>query len=656
MAARWDSPEEERDQRTQPQARAGILAGLAGPVLSLLLYLALAILLFGSTWQHPFTRVVGDGGDALQFMWFLGWSSFALGHHLNPLFSDVINVPYGVNLMWNAAMPLPAAVLSPVTRALGPVLSYNLLITVGVALSAFTAFAALRRYVRHLSAALVGGLVYGFSPYEAAHALGHPHVALAFIPPLFLLVLDDLLLRHRHHPMMMGAALGLLGAAQLLTGEELLATTALVVILTILVWSALADGDRELPRFWRSKPLRLFSFLRLQARPMLVAAAVFLLLTAAPIAMQFLGPQRVGGQLQPRNEYVSDLLNLITPTSAQQFAPEWARQLSDNFAGAPAESTAYIGLPLLLLLAWISWRAFRPGAVADQRQKVTVTVLRLAALGLVVCSLLSLGLTLHIAGHNTLIPSALLGLPLLWVRKAFRGRLVFFTVLLTSIAVAVVPVLDNLLPARLMLFAFLAAALMVAITLDEIMARGLASSFLSFAKPASLDPRRKPITRIVAAGVVGLALLPLLPRTAFPSAEVPLPDYFISDAVRQIPENSVVLVAPFARAGHGTAMLWQAEAGMRFRMPEGYVFVPQHANLADPPASATLDELTALELGQQPSMTASLRSALVADLDRWQVAAVVVGPMPYRERVVALYTELLGATPQVQGGVAVFRR
>jgi hypothetical protein len=570
----------------------------------------------------------------------LSWSSFALGHHLNPLFSDVINAPYGVNLMWNAAVPLPAALLSPLTRAFGPVLGYNLLITVGVALSAFTAFLALRRYVQHLPAALVGGLVYGFSPYETAHALGHPHVAVAFIPPLILLVPDDLLRRHRHRPMMMGAALGFLGAAQLLTGEELLATTALVVTVSIVLAFALADGDREALRFRRSKLLQWISYLRLQARPMLVAAAVFVVLTAAPLAMQFLGPQRVADQLQPRNEYVSDLLNLITPTSVQQVAPDWARQLSDNFAGAPAESTAYIGLPLLLLLAGISWRAFRPGAVAHPRQDVTrATVLRLATLNLVVWALLSLGLTLHVAGHNTLIPTALLAVPPIWVRKAFRGRLVFFTVVLTSIAIALAPVLDNLLPARLMLFAFLAVALIVAITLDNVMGRG-----------------RTPIMRIIGAGVVGLALLPLFPRAPFPSAAVPLPAYFISDAVGHIPENSVVLVAPFARAGHGTAMFWQAEAGMRFRMPEGYVFVPHRANLADPPASATLDVLTALELGRQPSMVPSLRGALVADLDRWRVTAVVVGPMQYRDRVVALYTGLLGATPTDEGGVAVFRR
>jgi hypothetical protein len=69
-AARWYSQEEEWEDRNQPQARAGILPRLAGPALTLLLYLALAILIFGSTWQHPFTRVIGDGGDALQFMWF----------------------------------------------------------------------------------------------------------------------------------------------------------------------------------------------------------------------------------------------------------------------------------------------------------------------------------------------------------------------------------------------------------------------------------------------------------------------------------------------------------------------------------------------------------------------------------------------------------
>jgi hypothetical protein len=104
-------------------------------------------------------------------------------------------------------------------------------------------------------------------------------------------------------------------------------------------------------------------------------------------------------------------------------------------------------------------------------------------------------------------------------------------------------------------------------------------------------------------------------------------------------------------------MLWQALSGMRVRMPEGYVFVPNPAvNSADPPASATQTTLAAAEQGHTPHLDDGLRQSLLADLDRWQVAAVIVGPMAHRDQVVDLYTELLGKPPQWTEGVALWRR
>ncbi|MDQ6885475.1 MAG: hypothetical protein M3077_14760, partial [Candidatus Dormibacteraeota bacterium] len=117
------------------------------PVVALAIYVALAFLLFINTWVHPFTYAVGSPGDAPQFMWFLEWSAYALTHAHNPLFTTYLDYPAGVNMLWNCTVPLLAAVLTPVTLALGPVFSFNLLATLAVGLSAFTAFLFIRRYV-----------------------------------------------------------------------------------------------------------------------------------------------------------------------------------------------------------------------------------------------------------------------------------------------------------------------------------------------------------------------------------------------------------------------------------------------------------------------------------------------------------------------------
>src|SRR5579863_1521254 len=66
-------------------------------------------------------------------MWFLAWTAFALGHHHMPLFSTYLDYPAGVNLMWNTSVLLPGALLAPLTDRAGPVVSYNVLVTLAPA-------------------------------------------------------------------------------------------------------------------------------------------------------------------------------------------------------------------------------------------------------------------------------------------------------------------------------------------------------------------------------------------------------------------------------------------------------------------------------------------------------------------------------------------
>ena len=134
-------------------------------LLVLLGFLGLAVLLLGSTWTSPTTRTLGAGvGDPGLFAWFLRWTPFAAGRRISPFVSDYLNVPDGINLMWNTWVPLPGLLLSPLTLLFGPVLAFNLLVTLAYGLSGWSAYLAIRRYVPSHGAAACGGLVYGFSP------------------------------------------------------------------------------------------------------------------------------------------------------------------------------------------------------------------------------------------------------------------------------------------------------------------------------------------------------------------------------------------------------------------------------------------------------------------------------------------------------------
>src|SRR2546421_11949398 len=195
--------------------RHGLLLGGAG-----LIYLVVAVGIFATIWFQPggpFTNALGVGGDPQLAIWFLRWQGFALAHGHNLLFTTYLDAPQGVNLMWNTTAPLLGVALAPLTATLGGVFAYNVAETLGLATSAMAAFVMIRRYVQATDAigtvaALIGGAVYGFSPYMAAHALGHPPAGILFSPPPGLLFVDDLFVRPTGQANPGGVGLGGLGA------------------------------------------------------------------------------------------------------------------------------------------------------------------------------------------------------------------------------------------------------------------------------------------------------------------------------------------------------------------------------------------------------------------------------------------------------------
>ena len=367
---------------------------------ALVLYSLLAVALFSSAWVDPAGRWIGSPKDPQLFIWYLGWIPHSLAQGQNPLFTDHLSYPSGVNLMWNTSMIFPALLLWPVTALFGPVFAYNALVTAGIALSAWLGFLAARRFIDRPLWCFAAGLLYGFSPALVAQAMGHPHVMVALFPPIAVILGHEILVRRRMHPAVAGTLAGVAAALQLLTGEELLAVTLLV-----------ASIGAALLALMRHDEVRAVAPQALKASG--AALLAFAIIAAYPLGFQFLGPQRVYGSVQPPDVYVSDLLAFIVPS---RFI---------HFTGNPAENGAYIGVPLLALFAAglvIGWRK------ADIRWTGLLTL---------IVALLSLGPHLHVDGHVTPI----------WLPWA---------------AVAWLPLLGSALPGRLMSIAFLGVGLVVA--------------------------------------------------------------------------------------------------------------------------------------------------------------------------------------------------
>jgi hypothetical protein len=362
-------------------------------------------------WPGLFTghnTIVGNAGDPSLSIWALRWMPFALGHHLNPLLTDYLHYPGGVNLMWNSSILFPSLVLIPVTDIFGPIVSYNVLAVLSMALSGWVAFLAVRRYSRHWVAAAAGGLLYEFSPFMASQISGHAQLFVAFFPPLLLLFADEILVRQRRRAWLIGGLLGLAAAAQLLTGTELLTISVLMAIPAVITLAIIfrAQLRTRIPYI---------------VRALSVALGVFVVLGGYPLYLILLGPQRVSGALQGYG-FVARPTSFVIPTDLQLFSGP-----STVF-----DSSVYIGVPLLLLAVAVTvWMRRRPAVVA-------------AAITLGCAMVLALGGRLTIHGVATRIP-----LP--WLIPAH------------------LPVIGSLLPVRLMVAGYLALAVIVAVFLDRVL-------------------------------------------------------------------------------------------------------------------------------------------------------------------------------------------
>src|SRR4029434_6031160 len=102
--------------------------------------------------------------------------------------------------------------------------------------------------------------------------------------------------------------------------------------------------------------------------------------------------------------------------------------------------------------------------------------------------------------------------------------------------------------------------------------------------------------------VVTLAVLaPPEPFRARPV--VATPPFFTGAAGRALPRDGVALVVPFPRRGQtNAAMVWQAEAGMWFKMPGGYFVGPDPGGGTrhDAPPTTTSVVLNRIQRGRRP--------------------------------------------------------
>jgi hypothetical protein len=548
-------------------------------------YLVLAVLLFLNAWRAPSTTYIGQGPDPIQQMWGIAWVPYAISHGLDPLYTHFLNQPTGTDILWSTPTALVVTLLWPVTALFGATVTYNLVMTLSLTLASFFAFLAIRRWVPgSVVAAAVGGLLYGFSPYTTGQLIGHYNLVLSGVtPPLALMLADEILVRQRCRPRTLGLLVALLAVVQFFIAQEILLTEAIVALILAVV---LAITHRDAVR----------AHLAFIARSIRWAIPPAALLLAYPTWLQFFGPDHViaTGAIHGTDIYVTDPTNFVVPTVAQLIAPQAATSISSHFSGNASEWNAYLGMPLILLLVLATVRFWRAPPI------------RTAGILALIIAVLSLGPHINVQGHP------FLALPLPWWIPAH------------------VPVLDDILPNRLMLYVDLAAAIVVAFTLRVLWLM-----------------RSSPLVNVVVAVAV---LLPLVPTLPAPTTQVSIPAAFASTAPAAISPGDIVLFEPFPSSDYSQAMLWQYSSRFALTMVGGYIIGPYA------PGAEALQGLIHSVTTGSPSVTLSSgdRLELVGGLRSLSIRDVVVGSGA-SPGAASLFTQLFGAPPIEDGGFLIWQ-
>jgi hypothetical protein len=474
-------------QPSLAKQRPARLAAIA-PWLVLCCYLAGAVAVTAHLWADPASQAqAGDRQDVDLFAWYMRYAATAVSHgRLPALVTTALNPPQGVNLMWNTPFLLPGMLLTPVTLLAGPQTSLTVALTLTMAGSAAALFWLLRRWRASLPAAALGGAVYGFSPAVINSGIGHYNLAFVVLPPL---IIDALLriLTGQGNAAKSGAWLGLLAGAQVFTGEEVLADTAVACLVLVLALAL-------------TRPRMAVSRIRRVALGLAAAAAVTLLISGHALWVQLHGPltehQALHSTWSSNPAYFVDPgPNLLIHTRASAAAVT-------HFHLGPTEVLAYLGWPLLAVLALAVitfWRDLR---------------VRVAAVMFVMLALCSLG-----GGNQAAVPGWLL--PWHWLE--------------------VVPVLLAALPNRFSLLADGAAAAVLAFSLDLALsaarAKGrparaavAATATLAVLPLIPLPYQTAPLPPVPAGWTAAFARLRLTPDA--PVLVVPVPDEAHTMALR----------------------------------------------------------------------------------------------------------------------------
>ena len=592
------------------------------------IFLAAATAVTGRLWADPYGRSFAvNHTDQTLFEFILLHAQHVFTQGVNPLRTDLLNVPIGVNLMANTSILGLALPLAPLTAWLGPSVVFLLIITLGLAGTAYAWYYLLyRHFVGDRLAAVAGGAICGFGPGMIAHANGHPNLTAQFLVPLILW--RAIALRCSTRVWRDGAILAILIVWQTFINEEVLFDTAVAGVLFAAVYGVFRPHT-----------------IRVAARNVLagigIAVALSACVLAYPLWFQFTAPGHVKG-LPLWQQALPYRLTLSSWVTLPQ--QSWWGPMHDLAGASPAEQNSFLGWPMVIVSVAI--------VVALWRRSPAVRALAMVG---ALFAYASLGTRITIANSAESYPYSL------W-SHLYRLPL-FASVLPSRLALVVLPIVG-------LLVAFAIAHLRRAFRADDAGAARVVPRVgrrlrpdgtvrrqvrVRF-KPATARSTGRLVIRRTAVTMcligIGAAMVTIVPGQLAAEPREPVPRFFTDGTWKQyVPPGYTVLSAtPGNRIAN---MRWSVANNLAFGVPGGYFLGPDATGFAryGPVPRPTINLLKSAAAGRphnDPS-PAAIRQT-IADLRYWRTAVIVLAPgAAYAGNILVTLDRLVGPAQYVDG-------
>jgi hypothetical protein len=348
---------------------------------------------------HFFDEVSGSG-DTYEYVWRLWWFKHTLIETgQSPWLVPFIYYPFGYPVAYSEITPTNTLFGLPFTLAVGEYSAHNALLFFNIFLAGFSSFLLARRLTHSWWAGLLAGIIFGFAPFRRGQYFHLIHLTVGWFPLIFLFIERFLQTGRRRYAFAGGLAFGLNALASWYL--------ALAGGLLSLVW--LAVRTWPWPVQFRDRGLWM-------GLGIFIITAIVLIAPFLPPFLAVSGDPDTRPTLENTNfwsasptdylipnpfhplwgtfieEKILPLAALADKTSPSQADFEAGRFFPDSNLNIATEFLLSPGLVAILFaiygLRWSQGKAVRPWLYLT-----------------LVAVVLSLGLTLHLAGRQVVIPA-----------------------------------------------------------------------------------------------------------------------------------------------------------------------------------------------------------------------------------------------------------